>query len=154
MTQILIEHGQKAPDFSLKDQHGEIHKLANYLGRKVILSFHPLAFTRICTYQMQDLEKNKQHLDKLSTVAFGISVDPIPSKHAWAKQIGVKNVPLLSDFWPHGEVAKQYGIFLEKDGFSQRAVFILDSEGIVRWAKIYPMSERPDIEIILTQLAR
>ncbi|MGC8777919.1 MAG: peroxiredoxin [Candidatus Caldatribacteriaceae bacterium] len=150
----MPEIGDLAPEFTLKDQHGKEQKLSGFRGKKVVLSFHPLAFTRVCTYQMQDLEAKKAELEKLATVALGLSVDPVPSKHAWAKEIGVKETLLLSDFWPHGEVARAYGIFDEAEGFSKRAVFILDEQGKIIWKKEYPLKERPDIEEILAVLRK
>jgi len=150
----MPEIGDLAPEFTLKDQHGKEQKLSSFRGKKVVLSFHPLAFTRVCTYQMQDLEAKKAELDTLSTVALGLSVDPVPSKHAWAKEIGVKETLLLSDFWPHGEVARAYGIFDKAEGFSKRAVFILNEEGKIVWKKEYPLKERPDIEEILAALRK
>lgn len=150
----MPEAGMLAPDFSLKDQHGKEQKLSNFRGKRVILSFHPLAFTRVCTYQMQDLEAKKAELDSLNTIALGLSVDPVPAKHAWAKEIGVKETLLLSDFWPHGEVAKVYGIFDEEEGFSKRAVFIVHENGTIIWKKEYPLKERPDIEEIIAVLKK
>ncbi len=147
-----IKVGIIAPDLTLKDQHGKELKLNDLKGKKVVLSFHPLAFTRVCTYQMQDLEKHKSNFDRLNAIALGVSVDAHPSKHAWAKEIGVKETLLLSDFWPHGAVAKAYGIFREVEGFSERATIIIDTEGIVRWVKIYPIPERPDINEIIQEL--
>ncbi len=143
---------QEAPNFTLKNQHGQEVTLHSFRGKKVVLSFHPLAFTRVCTYQMQDLEANREAFAQRNMVPLGLSVDPVPAKHAWAKEIGVRTVALLSDFWPHGEVAKQYGIFNEEEGFSERAVFIVDEEGYIMWQKIYPRKERPDIEEILRAL--
>ncbi|MCS7242975.1 MAG: peroxiredoxin [Candidatus Caldatribacterium sp.] len=148
----MLEVGTKAPDFVLKDQHGKEQRLSDFRGKKVILSFHPLAFTRVCTYQMQDLEAKKKEFDELGAIAFGLSVDPVPAKHAWAKEIGVRETLLLSDFWPHGEVAQKYGVFDEKEGFSKRAVFIVDEDGTILWKKEYPLKERPDIEEILAVL--
>ncbi|MEN3187069.1 MAG: redoxin domain-containing protein [Atribacterota bacterium] len=145
----MPEIGDWAPDFTLKDQHGEAQTLSRFRGKTVILSFHPLAFTRVCTYQMQDLEAKKGELDQLNAIAFGLSVDPVPSKHAWAKEIGVKETLLLSDFWPHGKVAQEYGIFDQEEGFSKRAVFVVDKEGKIIWKKEYPLKERPDIEEIM-----
>jgi len=147
-----IKVGIIAPDLTLKDQHGKELKLNDLKGKKVVLSFHPLAFTRVCTYQMQDLEKHKSNFDRLNAIALSVSVDAHPSKHAWAKEIGVKETLLLSDFWPHGAVAKAYGIFREVEGFSERATIIIDTEGIVRWVKIYPIPERPDINEIIQEL--
>ena len=97
----------------------DIH-LSDFSGRKVLLSFHPLAWTPVCAQQMKALEKNRARFEKLNTLALGLSVDTVPSKKAWAKELGIKETKLLSDFWPHGEVARSYGILREKEGFSER----------------------------------
>lgn len=81
-----------------------------------------------------------------------MSVDTVPSKKAWAKELGIKNTGLLSDFWPHGEVASSYGIFREKEGFSERANIIVDEKGQVVFVRVYPISELPDIEAIIKAL--
>lgn len=85
-------------------------------------------------------------------MALGISVDTVPSKKAWAKELGIKNTRLLSDFWPHGEVACLYGIFREKDGFSERANIIIDENGQVVFVKVYPIAQLPDVEEIIKVL--
>jgi peroxiredoxin len=98
---------------------------------------------------MKSLEKNHDRFEKLNTVALGISVDTVPSKKAWAKELGIKNTRLLSDFWPHGKVAGLYGIFREKEGVSERANIIIDENSKVVFVKVYPISQFPDIiEII------
>jgi peroxiredoxin len=148
----IVETGTKAPGFVLPGQHGEKVNLEELRGKKVILSFHPLAFTPVCAVQMQALEENRGEFARLNAVAFGISVDPVPAKHAWAKELRIKETKLLSDFWPHGAVAESYGIFRSADGYSERAVIILDTDGIVRFSKVYPMSEVPDMGEILEQL--
>ncbi|MGQ9478031.1 MAG: peroxiredoxin [Candidatus Bipolaricaulia bacterium] len=148
----MIGIGARAPEFALKDQHDRELKLAGLQGKKVLLAFHPLAWTAICAEQMLDLERNKAEFDRLGAVALGISVDSVPSKRAWAESLGIKDTPLLADFWPHGEVARQFGVFRERNGFSERAVFILDEEGIVRFAKVYPIRELPSIKEILAAL--
>ncbi len=148
----IIKVGMKGPGFVLPDQHGDKVDLAELRGRKVILSFHPLAFTPVCAKQMKALEENRAEFDKLNAVALGISVDSVPAKHAWAKDLGIKKTQLLSDFWPHGAVAASYGIFRDVDGYSERAVFILDEDGIMQWSKVYPISEVPDIGEIMKQL--
>jgi peroxiredoxin len=99
---------------------GKNIKLSDFEGKKNLLSFHPLAWTKVCADQMMSLEKNRERLEKLRTVALGISVDTIPSKKAWAQQLGIENTRLLSDFWPHGKVAQLYGIFRDKVGLSER----------------------------------
>jgi peroxiredoxin len=149
MANQKVEVGDKAPDFTLRDQNRNEVKLSDYRGKKVVLSWHPLAWTSTCTLQMKDLEAHRQDYEERGAVALGISVDTAPSKKAWAEDMGIENTLLLADFWPHGDVAQKYGVFDEKSGASKRAVFIIDEEGIVRWKKIYPGGERPDVDEIL-----
>jgi len=143
------EIGKQAKDFMLKDQNGKEFKLSSFKGKKVLLSFHPQAWTEVCAKQMKSLEDNKATLDSLNTVALGLSVDTVPSKKAWAESLGIKNTPLLSDFWPHGEVAKAYGIFREKNGFSERANIILDENQKIIFFKVYEIGKLPDINEII-----
>ena len=145
----MISIGSKAPDFSLKDHNGKTVKLSSFKDKKVLLSFRPLAWTSVCHDQMRLLEENHLHFDELNTVAFGIGVDSVPSNKAWAHSMDIKNTRLLSDFWPHGEVAKSYGIFRDKDGFSERANIIVYEEQTVVFAKVYPTAQLPDFEEIL-----
>lgn len=140
--------GDEAEDFTLKDQNEKEFKLSQFQGKRVLLSFHPLAWTGVCAKQMKSLEDNKDAFDSLDTVAVGLSVDTIPSKKAWADSLGIKNTPLLSDFWPHGEVANLYGIFRKKNGFSERANIIVDENGKIVFFKVYPIPELPDINEI------
>ena len=143
---------EKAPGFVLTDQRGEEVDLEGLRGKRVILSFHPLAFTPVCAKQMLALEENRVEFERLNAVALGVSVDPVPAKRAWAKNLRIKNTRLLSDFWPHGAVAESYGLFRAEDGYSERAVIILDEDGIVRWSKVYPIGDIPDIDEILETL--
>jgi len=143
--------GTKIRDFSLKDQNGEIFHLADLKGKKVLLSFHPLAWTPICSQQMQSLEKNRKTFDKLNTIGVGISVDSIPCKSAWAKALKITKTSLLADFWPHGGVAKLLGI-LRQEGISERANIIVNENGIISFKKIYPIRELPDMEEIIEKL--
>jgi len=147
-----IQKGETAPDFTLRDHNGEEFKLSGSRGKKVLLSFHPLAWTDICARQMQSLEANADTFASLNTVAVGVSVDSIPSKKAWAESLEIKKTRLLSDFWPHGEVIGLYGLFREKDGFSERANIILDENGKVIFSKVYPVSELPDIREVIEAL--
>jgi peroxiredoxin len=146
---MAVKFADKAKDFVLKDQHNKELRLSQLKGKKVLLSFHPLAWTRVCSKQMKSLEKNQPVFEKLNTVALGLSVDTVPSKHAWAKSLEIKNTRLLADFWPHGGVAKLYGIFRNKEGFSERANIIIDEKGKVTFVKVYPISQLPDIEEII-----
>jgi len=150
----MIKIGQKAPDFILKDQHNIEFKLSAFKGRKVLLSFHPLAWTKVCARQMQSLEKNFKTFDLLNTLPVGLSVDTVPSKHAWTKVLKVKTIRMLADFWPHGKFAKAYGLFREKEGFSERANLIVDEFGKVIWVKVYPIKELPDIKEVIKFLSR
>jgi peroxiredoxin len=145
----MIEIGTKAPDFALKDQNGKTTKLASFKGKRVLLSFRPLAWTAVCHDQMRLLEENHLRFDELNTVALGVGVDSVPSNKAWAKAMDITNTKLLSDFWPHGETAKSYGIFRDKDGFSERANIIIDEEQKVIFAKVYPISQLPDFDEIM-----
>jgi peroxiredoxin len=147
----VVQQGKKVNDFSLKDQNGQDFHLSEYRGEKVLLSFHPLAWTSVCAKQMQSLEKNKRSLDKLNTVAVGLSVDSVPSKAAWAKSLKIKNTRLLADFWPHGGVAKSMGL-LRAEGFSERANVIVNETGKIIFVKVYPIRELPDIGEILRVL--
>lgn len=141
-----------SPEFSLKDQKGETFKLSDYRGKKVLLSFHPLAWTSVCAKQMLSLEENYEKFLDLNVIPVGISVDPIPSKKAWSENLGLKNLKILSDFWPHGEVAKLFNIFREEDGFSERANIVIDENSKIIFFKIYPIRELPDIQEIITFL--
>lgn len=140
--------GDRAPDFTLRDQHNRDFRLSELKGKKVLLSFHPLAWTGICAKQMKSLEDYKGVFDRSNTAAVGLSVDTVPSKHAWAKELGIKETRLLSDFWPHGEVAKRYGVFLEEKGISGRVNIIMDEDQKIVFFKVYGISQLPDIEEI------
>jgi peroxiredoxin len=144
-----IKVGDTAPDFVLKDQDGKDFKLSDIKGKRVLLSFHPLAWTEVCARQMQSLEKNFGTFESLKALPVGLSVDAGPSKKAWADNLGIKKVQLLCDFWPHGDVAKMYDIFREKNGFSERANIIIDDRGKVALFKTYALSQLPDIDEII-----
>ena len=148
----IIQLGKMVKSFTLPDQFGQSFVLSRMKGRRVLLSFHPLAWTPVCTLQMQSLEKNKKIFDKLNTITVGLSVDSVPCKAAWAKSIKIRQTKLLSDFWPHGNVAKSLGLFREQDGISQRANVILDEAGKVCFVKVYPISQLPDIGEIIAFL--
>jgi peroxiredoxin len=148
----MITVGEKVEDFTLKDQHGKDFTLSEYAGKKVLLSFHPLAWTSVCAKQMQSLEENRESFEKKNTLAVGVSVDSTPCKKAWAKELKIENTKLLSDFWPHGGLANRLGIFRDKEGFSERANIIIDEKGHAVFIKVYPIHELPDINEILTTL--
>ena len=144
-----IDVGDMAPDFTLKDNRVQDVSLSEYRGKKVLLSWHPLAWTAVCAQQMKSLEDNLAEFEKYNTVPLGMSIDSYPSKNAWAKELGVANVKLLADFWPHGKVAQDYGLFLDDKGFSARANVLIDEAGKVVWVKVYDIPELPDIDEVL-----
>lgn len=152
MKKRCFKAGEKAPDFSLFDHNEKEFKLSDFKGKRVLLSFHPLAWTGICSEQMKSLEKNRKEFEELNTVAVGINVDPIPSKKAWADSLGIKMTRLLSDFWPHGKVSNLYNLFKEKKGFSERANIIINEDQEIEFIQIYPIGKLPDINGILTFL--
>ncbi len=149
-----VTAGEAAPDFTLKDQDGKEFNLAAQKGKRVLLSFHPMAFTGVCTQQMKALKANFAAITALNTVPVGLSTDPVPSKKAWADSMGLKQLRILSDFWPHGAVAKAYGIFREHGGTSERANIIVDEKGKVAWVKVYEISKLPDIDEVIGVLKK
>jgi peroxiredoxin len=146
--------GDKAKNFSLEDQNEREFTLSDFREKRVVLSFHPLAWTSVCAAQMKSLEDNKSNFDSLDTVAVGVSVDTVPSKKAWAESLGIKSTRLLSDFWPHGKVAKSYGIFRTKDGVSERANIIIDEKQKIVFFKIYKLGQLPEIQEIIDVLRK
>jgi peroxiredoxin len=152
MDERCFQSGDKVPDFVLNDHNGKEFRLSYFKGKRVLLSFHPLAWTSVCAQQMQSLERHQRDFDELNTVAVGVNVDSVPSKKAWADSLGIRTTRLLSDFWPHGDVAKLYRIFREGDGFSERANIIINENQEIDFVRIYEISKLPDIREILTFL--
>ena len=150
----MIEVGNRAPDFTLKDQNGKAMRFSSLKGKKVLLSFRPLAWTPVWSDQMESLEENHDRFDNLNTVALGIGVDSVPTNKAWAKSLNIEKTRLLADFWPHGGVAKMLGIFREKNGFSERVNIVIDEAQKVIFVKIYDISRLPDIEEIINFLSK
>jgi peroxiredoxin len=150
----MVQPGDPARNFSLKDQDDKTFDLYEQAGKRVLLSFHPLAWTEFCAAQMLSLEKNRETLTSLNCVPVGISVDSRPCKQAWAKSLGIRNTPLLCDFWPHGAAAMKYGIFRDENGFSERANIIVDETQKVIFVKVYPVHSVPDIGEIIAFLGK
>lgn len=150
---MTVKKGDKAPEFTLKDQYKEDICLKDLKGKKVILSWHPLAYTPVCTDQMRALERNYDRIqEKGDTVVIGISVDPFPAKQKWADILLLENIHIVSDFFPFAEVTKAYGVFNEENGSSLRANVIIDEEGNVSFAKVYESSELPDVDELIENL--
>ncbi len=146
----MIQKNDPAKNFSLKDQDDKTFDLFEHSEKRVLLSFHPLAWTPFCAGQMKSLEDNRDVFSDLNTIVVGISVDSLPCKKAWAESLGITHTPLLCDFWPHGAVAHQYGLFREANGFSERANVLIDEQQKVRFVKVYPVHSVPDIKEIIT----
>jgi peroxiredoxin len=147
-----IEAGKKAPDFTLYDQNKKTFTLSEFTGKKILLSFHPLAWTSVCAEQMKSLEKHVNTFKELNTIAVGVNIDSAPSKKAWADSLGITSTRLLSDFWPHGQVATSYNIFRDKEGISERANIIINEDQTIELVQLYELSELPDINEIITVL--
>lgn len=121
-----------APDFELQNQFGESIKLSDFRGRRAVaLVFFPLAFSGICSNELCELRDNLTLFEDAGVDLLGISVDHKFTLRAWAEQEGY-SFPLLADFWPHGQVAKEYGVFLESKGTANRATFLIDRNGMIR----------------------
>jgi peroxiredoxin len=148
----MIQPGDPAPNFSLKDQNDKTFDLLEQSGKRVLLSFHPLAWTAFCAGQMKSLEENREALEALNTVAVGISVDSVPCKKAWAESLKITNTRLLCDFWPHGKVAQMYGLFRDANGFAERANVIIDEKQTAVFVKVYPIHSVPDIGEVIRVL--
>jgi peroxiredoxin len=145
----MVQPGDPAKNFSLKDQNDKTFDLYEQSGKRILLSFHPLAWTEFCAAQMKSLEDKREVLASLNCVPVGISVDSVPCKRAWASSLAIKHTPLLCDFWPQGEVARKYGIFRDQNGFSERANVIVNEKQKVVFVKIYPVHSVPDSEEII-----
>lgn len=141
---MALQAGDEAPDFELRSHRGGTVKLSDFRGRKnVVLAFHPFAFTPVCANQMRGYEAHAPRFGRADTVVLGVSVDPQPAKTAWAASLGQISFDLLSDFYPHGDVARKYGVF-RGEGFAERAVFIIDKGGRIAWSKVYDIPQQPD----------
>ena len=151
---LKVKVGQKAPEFKLKAVSGKKVSLKNFRGKKnVVLSFVPAAWTPVCSDQWPGYNIVRELFEEHDATLLGISVDNIPTLHSWTKQMGNLWFDVLSDFWPHGVVASQYGI-LRSDGTAERAIIIIDKKGIIRYIDVHDINERPPLESIIRQLEK
>ena len=143
---MAVEVGSQAPDFTLKDYNNQAVTLSSFRGDKpVLLVFYPFAFSGICTGELCQLRDEFGAYEGQGVQVLGVSVDTPFSLKAWAEQQGYQ-FPLLSDFWPHGEVAKLYGVFNDAAGLAVRGTFLIDQEGVVRFAEVNQPGEARDQE--------
>lgn len=146
--------GDVAPEFALRDQHGQEQTLSARLGaRSVLLVFYPFAFTGVCTGEVRALSDHASAWEDLGTDVIGVSCDSVPSLRAFADQEKLE-FPLVSDFWPHGEVSTRYGAFDSSLGCASRATYVIDLEGIVRWTVRNAIPDARDINDYLKVLER
>jgi mycoredoxin-dependent peroxiredoxin len=132
------EVGTEAPDFTLKDQNNQEVTLSSFRGdRNVLVVFYPFAFSGICTSELCAVRDDLAAFQNSEVQILAVSVDHPYALKAWADAEGYA-FPLLADFWPHGAVAQQYGVFNAERGFANRGTFIIDKAGVVRFAEEYP----------------
>jgi peroxiredoxin len=149
---MAIEVGSKAPEFELKNQHGEAVKLSDFRGEKnVVLVFYPFAFTGVCTGELCSLERELPSFQNDDVQILAVSNDTLPSLRVFAEKEGLA-YPLLSDFWPHGEVSRAYGVFDEEKGCAVRGTFVIDKEGVVRWTVVNGLPDARDQQEYLKAL--
>ena len=148
----ILSVGDLAPDFTLRDQFGQDVTLSAFRGQKaVLLFFYPYAFSGVCTGEMAGIRNRLAEFLTFDTEVLGVSCDPTYSLRSFADQDGL-NFPLLSDFWPHGDVARAYDVFDERTGSSDRSSFVIDKQGVVRWAVHNARPEGRDLDEHLAQL--
>lgn len=138
--------------FTLKNQDDQDVAFADFKGKKFLLSFHPMAFTRICNIQMQDIDKRHDQFLAKGIVPFGVSIDQQFCKKAWAESLGLKHLQLLADFWPHGALAEALGCFIPKAGVSGRQNYLIGPDGEVLWTLRHEIKEQPDFDAILKEM--
>jgi len=151
---LKVKVGQKAPDFTLPAVAGGKVTLSQYKGKKnVVLSFVPAAWTPVCSDQWPGYNITKDIFDAHETILLGITVDNVPTLFAWTNQMGQLWFPVLSDFYPHGKVARTYGV-LRSDGVTERALFVIDKKGVIRYIDVHDINKRPPLEHLARALEK
>ncbi len=148
-SNLLVSINQKAPDFTLPAVSGKPISLSQYKGKKnVLITFIPAAWTPVCSDQWPGYNIAKPLFEAHDTILLGISVDNIPTLFAWTQEMGSLWFDVLADFWPHGQVAKTYGI-LRSNGTAERALILVDKQGIIRFIHVSDINIRPDLGMIM-----
>ena len=141
---MLLKIGEQAPDFELDSHLGHQIRLSGFRGVKnVVIAFHPLAWTPVCSIQMQNYESDKKWFDNHEAHILSLSVDAVPAKLEWAKSLGGISYDLLSDFHPKGMIAEKYGV-MRDGGITERAIFVVDKLGAIVFARVYDIPTLPD----------
>jgi peroxiredoxin len=142
---MAVEVGDEAPDFELRDQHGTPVRLSGFRGVKnVVLVFYPLAFSGVCTGELCAMRDEFPEVNSDDVELLTVSVDSTFAHRAWSDAEHFE-FGLLSDFWPHGEVAKRYGVFDSERGIATRGTFVIDKQGVVRWKVVNPIPQARDL---------
>ena len=151
---LKVKVGENAPDFTLPSLSGKKISLSQFKGKKnVVISFVPAAWTPVCSDQWPGYNLAKIIFDKNGAILLGITVDNIPTLYAWTNQMGDLWFQVLSDFWPHGKVSEIFGV-LRSDGVAERALFIIDKKGILRYVHVSDINKRPDLKDLDTELEK
>lgn len=151
MTHAL--DGRPAPAFSLTDQHGRAFSLSEQRGRAVLLVFVPFAFSDVCTNELVELRNAADLQGREGLVVVVASCDSIYTVKAWADTHSYSS-PILSDFWPHGEVARSYGVFNPLEGLAMRGTFLIDADGVVRWSVVNSKGQARDVDEYRREIQR
>jgi peroxiredoxin len=142
---MAVEVGDRAPDFELRDQHGTPVRLSSFRGRRnVVLVFYPLAFSGVCSSELRAIRDEFPEANRDDVELLTVSVDSTFTHRTWADAEHF-TFGLLSDFWPHGEVARRYGVFDPDRGVAVRGTFIIDQDGVVRWKVVNPIPQARDL---------
>ena len=157
-SKLKVKVGDQAPNFTLPAVGGGEVSLSQYGGKKnVVISFVPAAWTPVCSDQWPGYNIAKDFFDQNDAILLGITVDNIPTLYAWTNQMcmggGKLWFPVLSDFYPHGAVADKYGV-LRSDGVTERSIFIIDKDGIIRYIDVHDINERPHLEDLVRELEK
>ncbi|MGX7349758.1 redoxin domain-containing protein [Dolosicoccus paucivorans] len=152
---MSLKVGERAPEFTLPSINGKDVSLSDFKGQRILLSFHPLAFTSICGDQVRDLAVHFNDLkEKGIDAVLSISVDPAPAKKVWAMSLDInpEEIIFLSDFEPKGEVAKKYDAYIEDWGMSGRNTYVIDGDGMIEIAIDNDPGQLPDLESLIEKL--
>lgn len=153
-SELKVTPGQQAPDFTLPSIGGKPVSLSQFRGKQnVVLSFVPAAWTPVCSDQWPGYNLAEPLFEKHETALLGITVDNLPTLHAWTRHMGGLWFDVLSDFWPHGAVADRYGL-LRSDGTSERALVLIDKQGTIRYIDVHDINRRPPLDDLVEQLEK
>jgi len=151
---LKVKVGEKAPDFTLRSLASGNVSLSDYLGKKnVVISFIPAAWTPVCSDQWPGYNIAKDIFDENDAILLGITVDNLPTLFAWTNQMGKLWFPVLSDFYPHGATAARFGV-LRSDGATERALFVIDKKGFIRYIDVHDINKRPPLDSLVQELEK